>query len=61
MFFCVKIIISTIIRLVNSISQEKFTILNVSHIGFLCYLDSDEIIIIIIIIIIIMMMMMIWR
>ena len=24
-------------------SQEKFTILNLPHIGFLCYLDSDEI------------------
>ena len=24
-------------------SQEKFTILHVLHIGFLCYLDSDEI------------------
>ena len=23
--------------------KEKFTILHVLHIGFLCYLDSDEI------------------
>ena len=30
------------VRLANN-NQEKFTILNVPHTGFLCYLDSDEI------------------
>ena len=40
--FCVKIF-QPIISLANNISQEKFTILNVSYIGFLSYLDSDEI------------------
>ena len=31
-----------IIRVANK-SQEKFTILHVPHVGFLCYLDSDKI------------------
>ena len=40
-FFCVKRF-RPIIRVENN-SQEKFTILHVPQIGFLCYLDSEEI------------------
>ena len=39
--FCVKR--SWPITRVENNSQEKFTILNVPHIGFLCYANSDEI------------------
>ena len=40
-FFCVKRF-WPIINVGNN-SQEKFTILHVPHIGFLCYSDWDEI------------------
>ena len=41
-YFCVERFRRTI-RVANN-RQEKFTILHVPHIGFLCsYLDSDEI------------------
>ena len=31
------------IKIVANNSQEKFTVLHITHIGFLCYFDSDEI------------------
>ena len=40
-FFCVKGF-QPIVRVENN-SQEKFTVLHVPHIGFLCYLESEEI------------------
>ena len=39
-FFCVERF-RPIIRLANN-SQEKFRILNVPHVGSLCFLDSDK-------------------
>ena len=41
MFFCVKGF-QPIIRVENN-SQEKFTVLHVPYIGFMCYLDSVKI------------------
>ena len=41
MFFCVKRF-RPIIRVENN-SQEKFTVLHVPYIGFMCYLDSVKI------------------
>ena len=31
------------IKIVANNSQQKFTILHIPHIGFLCYFDTDEI------------------